>query len=61
MKLQNILKAFTKRNFSIGYCQGFNIIVGALLQRFPNEVNIKLKLGRCFLDLYTVNRELSSS
>jgi len=38
VKLHNILKAFTKRNFSIGYCQGFNIIVWTLLQIYSDEV-----------------------
>jgi hypothetical protein len=39
-KIRNILKAFTRRNSSIGYTQGFNFIVGRLLQILENEVRI---------------------
>ena len=38
-KIRNILKAFSRRNSSIGYTQGFNFIVGRLLQILGNEVN----------------------
>ena len=38
-KLKNILIAYSRRNNSIGYYQGFNFIVGRLLQLFNNEVN----------------------
>ena len=41
-KLKNILLAFSRRNSSIGYCQGFNLIVGKILKVCENEVNIKL-------------------
>ncbi|MCQ2818793.1 MAG: TBC domain-containing protein [archaeon] len=53
-KLNRILLAYTKRNISLGYAQGFNFIVGRLLQVLDNEVNIFLffKLGRSFLDIH---------
>lgn len=35
--LKNILLAYSRRNVSIGYCQGFNFIVGRLLKEFDNE------------------------
>ncbi len=38
-KIRNILIAFTRRNSSIGYTQGFNFIVGRLLQIVKNEVS----------------------
>jgi len=38
-KLKNILLAYSRRNISIGYCQGFNFIVGRLLKIYTNEVN----------------------
>lgn len=37
-KLRNILLAFSRRNVSIGYVQGFNFIVGKLLMLFDSEV-----------------------
>lgn len=37
-KLRNILIAFTRRNSTIGYCQGFNFIVGKILKICNNEV-----------------------
>ena len=36
-KMKNILLAFAMRNISIGYCQGFNFIVGKLLMIIENE------------------------
>ncbi len=36
-KMKNILMAFAMRNVSIGYCQGFNFIVGKLLMIIENE------------------------
>jgi len=39
-KIRNILTAFSRRNSSIGYTQGFNFIVGRLLQILEDEVNI---------------------
>jgi hypothetical protein len=36
-KMKNILLAFSRRNISIGYCQGFNFIVGRLLKVIPDE------------------------
>lgn len=37
-KIRNILKAFSRRNCSIGYTQGFNFIVGRILQIMEDEV-----------------------
>jgi len=39
-KLKRILLAYSRRNISIGYCQGFNFIVGKLLKVIENEVNL---------------------
>ena len=36
-KLRNILLAFTRRESTIGYCQGFNFIVGKILKICENE------------------------
>jgi len=36
-KIRNILTAFSRRNSSIGYTQGFNFIVGRLLQILEDE------------------------
>lgn len=36
--LKNILLAYSRRNLSVGYCQGFNFIVGRLIKIFKNEV-----------------------
>lgn len=38
-KLRNILMAFSRRNASIGYVQGFNLIVGRILEIVENEVS----------------------
>lgn len=38
-RLHNILLAYTRRNYSIGYCQGFNFIVGRILEYINNEVS----------------------
>lgn len=38
-KLKNILIAFTRREATIGYCQGFNFIVGKILKICKDEVN----------------------
>ena len=38
-KLKNILVAYSRRNSKIGYCQGFNFIVGKLLLIFDNNNN----------------------
>ena len=40
-KLKNVLLAFSRRESTIGYCQGFNFIVGTILKICQNEV-IKL-------------------
>ena len=42
-KIRNILIAFSRRNSSIGYTQGFNFIVGRLLEVIKNEVRIIYK------------------
>jgi len=39
-KIRNILIAFSRRNSSLGYTQGFNFIVGRLLYAIRNEVSI---------------------
>jgi hypothetical protein len=39
-KLRNILLAFSRRNSSIGYNQGFNFIVGRILEVVEDEVSI---------------------
>lgn len=35
--LRNVLKTFVKRNPTIGYCQGMNFIVGAILKYLNEE------------------------
>ena len=37
-KLKNILTAYSRRNISLGYCQGFNFIVGRLMLVLDDEV-----------------------
>lgn len=37
-KLKNVLIAYSRRNVTVGYCQGFNFIVGKLLMVFESEV-----------------------
>ena len=39
IKLKNVLIAFSRREATIGYCQGFNFIVGKILKICENEVN----------------------
>ena len=39
-KLKNILLAFSRKESTIGYCQGFNFIVGKILKVCEDEVNI---------------------
>ena len=41
-KLKNILIAVSRRETTIGYCQGFNFIVGKILKICRNEVIIFL-------------------
>jgi len=41
-KLKNILMALSRRETTIGYCQGFNFIVGKILKICGNEVIIFL-------------------
>ena len=41
LKLKNILIAYSRRNITVGYCQGFNFIIGELLDFFnENEEEI---------------------
>ena len=42
-KIRNILIAFSRRNSSIGYTQGFNFIVGRLLSVIKNEVRSSIQ------------------
>ncbi len=35
--MRNVLTAYSRRNHSIGYCQGFNFIVGKLMKVFDKE------------------------
>lgn len=37
--IENILKAYSVRNPTIGYCQGFNFIVGRLVRIMSEEVS----------------------
>ena len=46
--LKNVLKAYSRRNCTLGYCQGFNYIVGKILKVINNEED-------CFLDFYSNN------
>jgi hypothetical protein len=59
-KLRRVLQSYARRNISIGYCQGFNFIVGRLLKIYDNEVNINNNIGRSFLGFCTVIRKYSS-
>ena len=43
-KLKNILLAFSRRESTIGYCQGFNFMVGKILKICQNEVNKYIKI-----------------
>ena len=38
-KLKNILLAYSRRNITLGYCQGFNFIVGRLMKVVNDEVS----------------------
>jgi hypothetical protein len=40
VKMKNILKCYSIRNSSIGYCQGFNFLVLRLLEVLTGEVSI---------------------
>jgi hypothetical protein len=65
-KLRNILIAFSRRNSTIGYIQGFNIIAGRILEVIKDEVIIILYyyiiifvyyyIGKNFLGFHTINR-----
>lgn len=39
-KMKNVLLAYSRRNVVVGYCQGFNFIVGKLLLEYDSEVFI---------------------
>lgn len=66
-KLKNILLAFSRREATIGYCQGFNFLVGKILKICNEEVcnqknfyyfNIFINLiGRNFLGFCLFNRK----
>ncbi len=47
-KLKNILLAFSRRESTIGYCQGFNFIVGKILKVCQTEV-IKIFIFNIFI------------
>ena len=54
-KLKNVLIAFSRKNSTIGYNQGFNFIVGRILQVVNDDVKIFLYnkfflIGRNILD-----------
>ena len=42
--MKNILISYSRRNLTIGYCQGFNFIVGRILKIVENEVKSKFFL-----------------
>ena len=54
-KMRNILVCYSIRNNSIGYCQGFNLLIIRLLEVFQNEVKYNINfiivyfIGRLFL------------
>lgn len=57
-QMNNILQAYARRNSTIGYCQGFNFIVGRILEVTMNEVyNIMTIyiLGRSILDFHSID------
>ena len=39
-RLKTILLSYSKRNINVGYCQGFNFIVGYLLDIFSNDEEV---------------------
>ena len=41
-KLKNVLLAYSRRNVTLGYCQGFNFIVGRIMKVIDNEVNLDI-------------------
>ena len=60
-KLRNILLAFSRRNSSIGYNQGFNFMVGRILEivedevRYNNYILFIINLGKNILDILSIN------
>ena len=60
-KMKNVLKCYSIRNSSIGYCQGFNFLVLRLLEVLKGEVIIIFIIimniiGRNILGFLRVNR-----
>jgi hypothetical protein len=53
--LKNVLLAYSRRNISIGYCQGFNFIVGRLLKVFNNEEETFWVFTQILEDILPVN------
>lgn len=43
--MERILKAFIKRNATIGYCQGMNFLVGRLRKFLTEEVSLKSRVN----------------
>ena len=56
--IENICRAYSVRNPTIGYCQGFNFIIGRLVRIMSEEVSIREALTQTgsFLDLLLDNR-----
>ena len=54
-KLSNVLSAFTVRNPTIGYCQGFNLIVAKLLKSLESEENSFFVLCRIVENILPMN------
>ena len=73
--MKNILLAYSRRNLSIGYCQGFNFIVGRLLKVFDDEeeafwvfvqiienylpINYYSEMAGIIVDQYILNKLIS--
>ena len=52
MAVERVLQAFSKRNPSIGYCQGMNFIVARLKKYLNEEVRVIVKLLGHILGIY---------
>ena len=55
VKLRNVLMTYSKRNPTIGYCQGMNFLVGRLLmviQKSPQDKHLKNELHAVDKDEY---------
>ena len=57
-KIRNILLAFSRRNSSIGYTQGFNFIVGRLLKIIGNEVSKNIIKKYYYNFLFFIGRNI---